>query len=412
MTQKNIYIALGFLILLLVMTTGIWFFFFRSTNSISTNTGSPTSAFGNNPSNSNTSSVNTDLNVNQTINTTASAEQKIFKITDGPVVGAMLIQTLRPTTTIARYINQDDGHVFDVPLGVAGAVPRVVSNVTIPGGQRAVWLEGGNAAIMQYVDDTGVVKTVYLGFPQATTTSVIQPTRIQFLPDNITDIAASPDGRSVAYLLKTQNGSDGYIAKSDGTNSKKVFSLPLSQLLISWPSQSTLLVQTKSAAGVTGMAFAVDIKSGSISQLVSAPGLSATADPFFSEIVYEKSDGTNEATYAHNIKNGTDMSLSFNPMPEKCIWSSLSINILYCAVPLQTTTANYLDLWHAGTASYPDGISAYALNSGLSVAIATPGSSDGGIASDIFEMSLSPDEQYLSFTTKGARALWGVLLSN
>ncbi len=29
-----------------------------------------------------------------------------------------------------------------------------------------------------------------------------------------------------------------------------------------------------------------------------------------------------------------------------------------------------------------------------------------------YEMALSPDEHYLSFTTKGSRELWGVRLSN
>jgi hypothetical protein len=411
MNQKNIYIALGTLLVAILLATGVWFFFFRSSASVSTTTSATDSSFGGNPvTTGNTAPASTD-NSNQTINTTTgAAAQKIFKIVDGPIVGATLIQTLRPTTTLARYIRQDDGHVFDVPLGVAGAVPRVVSNITIPGGQRAIWLEGGNAALVQYVDSS-VVKTVYLGFPHAATTTAVLPTRIQFLPDNIIDIAASPDGKSVVYLLKVAGGSNGYIARSDGLNSKKMFSLPLSELLVSWPSQGTILLETKSAAGVTGMTFTADAKSGSVSPLFLAEGLSATADPSFSEVLYEKSNGASQFTYAHNIKNGTDSPLSFNPIPEKCIWSALSALSLYCASPLQYVGAHYLDLWHQGAASAIDSLFFYNLANGANKILVTPGSLDDGVQADILEMALSPDEHYLSYTTKGSRALWGVILA-
>ncbi len=390
----------------------VWFFFFRSTGTLTTDGNTPSSLFGNSPDSTNTqTNSNTGANGTQAINTTVAAAQKIFKITDGPIVGATLIQTLHPTTTLARYIRQDDGHVYDVPLGVAGVVPRIVSNVTIPGGQRAIWIEGGNGAVLQYVDDANIVKTVYMGFPVATSSGGILPTRLQFLPDNIVDIAASPDGKSVAYLIKTTTGSDGYIAKSDGTGSKKTFSLPLSQMLISWPSDGSLLVQTKSAAGITGIAFSIDTKSGGVSQLVTAAGLTATANRTFSDIVYKKADGISNATYAHNIKNGGNISLSFSPIPEKCIWSVQNNALMYCAAPLQYVSPDYLDTWHQGVTSAPDALFFYNLSNGANAAIASPGSADGGILSDIFEMALSPNEHYLSFTTKGSRALWGVLLS-
>ena len=410
MNQK-IYIWVGGVLVLFLLITGIWFFFFRSTAAVSTG-GITSSGFGSVPNTTNTVPASTDTSGTQTINTTTTAAaQKICDRTAGPIVGATLIQTLRPTTTIARYIRQDDGHVFDVPLGVAGAVPRVVSNITIPGGQRALWLESGNAAIIQYVDDNNVVKTVYLGFPTSTTTTAALPTRIQFLPDNIIDIAASPDGKSVVYLIKTAGGSDGYVAQSSGINSRRLFSLPLSQLLISWPSQSTMLVQTKSASGVIGMVFSIDVKSGAATQLVAAPGLTAITDPTFSHVIYQTADGINQpSSYSNTIKNSLNTRLSFNPFPEQCIWSAKNTSVMYCANP-QTPTANYLDLWHQGAIDGAESIFSYNLSTNSTAAVAIPGSSDGGVTSDILEMALSPDEHYLSYTTKGGRALWGVTLA-
>jgi hypothetical protein len=409
MDLKYIYTWVGWTLVLLLIIGGLWFFFFRSASS---STNSPAQSFFGTPVNTSTTVTNNNgtSNGSQTITSPQVASQKIFLIAQGPIAGATLIQTLNPTTTLARYINQEDGHVYDLPLDMPGAVPRVVSIVTIPGAERVLWVEQGNAAILQYLDSS-VVKSVYLGFPTATTSINILPTRIQFLPDNIIDIAASPDGKSVAYLLKTASGSDGYIAKSDGTGTKKMFSLPLSQVLISWPAQTTLLVQSKSAVGVPGIAFAVDAKSGVVIPLIYAQGLTAIADETFTHVIYQTADGSiNPPTYIREIKTGLNKPLDLSPYPEQCIFSNSNSILTYCAEPVSAVN-NYLDLWHAGIMSNSENIFSFNINTGTSSAVAFPGSADGGVQSDILEMALSPNEHYLSFTTKGARSLWGVRLA-
>ena len=412
--KKNIYIVAASLVVLLLIAAGVWFFFFRS--SAPTQTNNQASSFGSPANNTSGGVGNTSLpNGTQTVinNPGQAAQQKIFQISSAPVVGATLIQTLHPTTTLARYIRQEDGHVFDLPLDVPGAVPRVVSNVTIPGGMRAVWVEGGNA-VMQYLDGN-TVKSVYLGFPTSTSTdaSVTLPTKIRFLPDAIVDVAASPDGTSIAYMLKTSSGVDGYIAKADGTGSKKTFVLPLSQVLLSWPSPGNLLVQTKSAAGVPGMLFSVEIKSGSVTPLVYGAGITATADRAFSKVVYQLVPDTGlRSSYAHDVKTGADRALSFDPYPEKCAWSPSAISIAFCATPLAYVPLNYLDLWHVGAASVADALFSFNVATGQTTIVATPGGADGGVQSDMLEIAVSLDGHYLSFTNKGSRTLWGVRLGS
>jgi len=392
----------------------VWFLFFRPA---STNVTPSTTLFGTSVNNTTTATNNTSDNTaaNGTLPAAQSSTQKIFEITQGPIAGATLIQTLHPTTTLARYINQDDGHVYDMPLDVAGAVPRVVSDVTIPGASRALWLEAGNAAILQYIDTDGTtVKSVYLGLPTATSSAQIGATRIQFLPDNIIDIAASPDGKSVAYLLKTSNGSDGYTARSDGTGAKKLFSLPLAQVLIQWPATKTILVSTKSDFNSEGMLFAVNSTSGSVAPVLYGQDLTAIADPSFTNIIYQAvSQTTNDkSTYIHQVKTGGEAPLPFNPFPEQCIFSTATSTGMYCAAPLSYEAPGFLDLWHQGAASAADAIYSFNLQNDSAALVAAPGSGNqGGTASDILEMALSPDDHYLSFTTKGSRELWGVRLT-
>lgn len=338
------------------------------------------------------------------------SQQIIFKIADGPIAGATIIETTRPTTTVARYVKQENGHVFDQPLDVPGAVARSISNTTIPGVRRAVWVSGGSGVILQYLSD-GITKSVYLGFPAATTTATsTRPNKIQFLPDNIVDIAASSNGSQIAYLLRTASGVTGYTANTDGSASAQLFTLPLSQVTLSWPAQGALLAVSKSSAGVPGVAYSIALSSGRVMPLLHAAGLTASADRSFARVIFQTTPigATAPTTYSRNVAAGVDTALSFDPYPEKCLWSAVATTTLYCAAPLEYVPANYLDLWHLGAASVPDSVFSFDIAAGETTVVAIPGSQDGGEPSDILEMSLSPDEDYLSFIARGTRALWGV----
>lgn len=400
----------GALFVLLV----IWFFFLRSPGLEPTDTiGQQT--FGAGDTRVGVNPTEGEDNSTQSIQSPTS-QQKVFKISSGPVAGATFMQEARPTTTIARFVMQQNGHVLDLAIDSPGSVARAISNTTIPGATEVVWEMGSDAtrqvargAVLRYVDQESI-KSVALTFPAAATTTTIAPVRIQFLPDNIRSLAASPDGSSIVYLISTVSGSDGYVARADGTNQKKLFSLPLSQVLVSWPSSGVILATSKAAAGVPGIAFSINATSGAVAPVLYATGLTTTADFGFDQVVYQSADGTNKVTYAHNVKTNLDRTLSFDPIPEKCVWSRVQLSTMYCAVPLSYVPGDYIDLWHQGVASAADSIVSYNLITGQNTILATPGSAEGGTASDILQMALSADEKYLLYVRKGDRSLWGVRL--
>lgn len=398
-----------------------WFFFFRSPGLEPAET-VPQQTFGQ-------AGVQTGVNAAPSGQGSDSAatiqsptsKQKVFKISDGPVAGAAFMQDSRPTTTMARFVMQQNGHVFDLAIDSPGSVSRAASNTTIPGSVHAVWQmqtvagrQVAAAAVLQYVEG-GTIKSVALVFPQATTTAssiTAAPVRIQFLPDNLTSLAASPDGLSLAYLVKTEGGSDGYTASYDGTNPKKLFSLPLSQITISWPSAQVILATSKPATGVPGIALSISTASGAVSPILYASGLTTTANQGFTHVVYQSAAAQGRLTYAHDTKSNLDRPLSFDPIPQKCVWSRLEASLMFCAVPLSYTAPNYVDLWHQGAASAADSIVAYNLLTGQTTIMATPGGAEGGVASDIMQMALSADEKYLMYVAKGSRSLWGVRIGN
>src|SRR5438105_3074957 len=124
LTKLNLWVAVAGTAVLALFAFSVWFFLFRSTATLQTNSPTPTAPYFGTIEDVSVAGGNgsgtTGVNGTQPINTTTTGKQKIFQISTTPVVGATLIQTLHPTTTIARFIRQDDGHVFDVPLGVSG----------------------------------------------------------------------------------------------------------------------------------------------------------------------------------------------------------------------------------------------------------------------------------------------------
>lgn len=388
----------------------IWFMFFRPTSAPTVNQNGSITTSNSQSQSTGSNGTGSTPTVNGGVDTSTTPQAKIFKLADGPVEDATFVQTSNPTTTLARYVMQDSGHVFDIPADVQGAVARVVSNTTIPGLGQAQWLTKGAGAIIQYAQ-SGVIKTVSLGFPTSSmgaTSSV----SIHFLPDGVVGFATSPDGKSLVYMLPSGSGLSGYLARADGSSPVKLFSSVLSQMTLSWPSKNTLLLQTKEAAGVPGIAFEVSALTGAMTPLVYAQSLSASANPAFSKLLYQTAPaGAVRTTYAHDVASGKDLQLPFNPVPEKCAWSATKATILYCAAPLTSTPANYLDLWHLGLESAADSIFVFDIGQGITSLVALPGSKQGGVAADLASIHVSPDGQYILFVTKGDRSLWGVHLT-
>ena len=394
----------------LVVGVGVWFLFFSGSSTAPT-TAPNTTTSGETRTTTVGTQAGTQINVPSAAGPAASgaAGGIIFKIDNGPVAAATFIQTTRPTTTIARYVMQENAHVFDLAVDTPGAVARSVSNTTVPGIAQAQWAAGGTTALLQYIDG-GTVKTLSLTFPPASASSTDRTARMRFLPDGITGAAFSPDGKSVAYLLTSAAGADGYTALADGSSAKKLFSLPLSQLVLSWPSAGTLLAYSKSSAGVSGVAFSIDSKSGAVTPLLYASGLTVTANQNLSSVLYQTRNSDTAISYVRDIKTGLNKRLQYVSSPERCAWSKSVSAAVYCAALLRDTSPGYLDFWHQGTVSATDVVVGYNLQTGQSAIIAVPGGKDGGVDSDILSLAVSPGDQYLLFIKKDDHSLWGIRL--
>src|SRR3989344_6619966 len=137
----------------LVALLGVWFLFFSGSSNTPT-TAPNTTTSGETRTTTVGTQAETQTNVPSASGPAASgtAGGIIFKIDNGPVAAATFMQTTRPTTTIARYVMQENAHVFDPAVDTPRAGARSVSNTTVPGITQAQWAAGGTTALLQYID--------------------------------------------------------------------------------------------------------------------------------------------------------------------------------------------------------------------------------------------------------------------
>src|SRR3989338_2078452 len=159
-------------------------------------------------------------------------------------------------TTSARYhknIPENLGHLFERRADGADEEKRI-SNFTIPQVLRAIWaLDGRRAVIFYNLDDQ--IRKLLIDYSAATP-------KTNFLPDAVADVAFSPDSKSIAFLNDLSETQNIFFSSSDFRNQRKILDNNVPGFEISWISQNTLALKTKSSYAVRGFLYMLDINTG------------------------------------------------------------------------------------------------------------------------------------------------------
>ena len=115
--------------------------------------------------------------------------------------------------------------------------------------------------------------------------------------------------------------------------------------------------------------------------------------------------GSAIATRLVNIRTGTTTEVIFNTLADKCVWSTLRKNELYCAVPNNVPSAIYPDDWYKGKVSFVDKIWHMDTNTGEVHLIANLLTLSNKLI-DVTQLVLDPKENYLYFINKNDLTPW------
>lgn len=418
--MKKLLITLIIVLALAAIGGGVyyWYYFILNSNVASIPGGNPLenifSPFNNSNSQPttpiNTAPIATTTEENNTVtvdNVQVFSLPKLRKISTNPVAGFFASSTA--STSIVRYMDRGTGHLFEAN-NVSNEV-KTLSNTTLPRIYEAYGNKSGTNFIIRYLrDDEETVSNFYTELRSTGTTTTQTPFELKgkFLSPEVNQIAISPSGdRVFTWNIESGNGV-GYISSFDEKTKAKVYSSPLTQVNVDWPEASTLVLSTKASSVASGFIYTINTKTGDMRSIIgNLKGLTGKMSRDGSKILLSAIVNSSIVSSIRDLKTLTNSDLLFKTLSEKCVWSNVTKNDLYCAVPTQIPNGVYPDDWYRGRVSFIDQIWHVDTKTGENHQLADLIElSDTQI--DAVQLTLDPKEDTLYFINKNDLSLWAL----
>ena len=316
-------------------------------------------------------------------------EQKLLQLTTFPVIAPSLN---REENKILFY-KKEGGNLLSTDFH--GAHQEKVSKITVVGLDDAVWAKTRDRAALFYLDQETMKSFVQIGTSSVTV-----------LPQDITSLSWSPDGKLIAYTVLKDNQLDLTIIESSGKNAKTVFRTPLRDSRIQWASVDTISFLTAPSGLAEGFLFAFSRAKGSFKKLLGPYfGLTTLWSPDSAQALISttKRGGKELKLSLYTAVSGKLTDLPLHTLPEKCVWATLKE--IYCAEP-RNKAANIVwpDDYYRGEILTSDQIIRFDLERNESETIFNEG------VFDITNPILTKTADYLFFIDGTGGMLWRLKL--
>lgn len=422
-------------IVVLLVSGGLYWYFLTRPNTVSVTGGAPSSAGsafpsgfqplnrpGNGPGGPAGGSGQSQGTAGQAANTgVAPLQLPVLRLLSDSPVGGYGTADSGASTTV-RWIDRGRGNIYEADYSSADIT--TLSNTLVPRIYQSAWNADLSAAIAWMIPSgTETPSAVYAKLiPQkpveASSTGGLGNTATPYelrggnLPDNLIGYAASPDGKKLFILERTADGSTGYISPFDGSNTTKLFDSPLTQVNVSWPTPDIIAVVTKGSAAEDGYLYFVSVKTGVWTRIIGPlPGLSALVSHDGKYVIVSAAGNNNNIlTSIYSVADKTAEDAVVRTLADKCVWGNLYPDTAYCAVPSQPVSGTYPDDWYKGTLSTVDKIWRLDAPTGeVHLVSSLVDRADRVI--DAYNLGLDPGDNYLFFMNKNDLSLWSLDLA-
>lgn len=364
--------------------------------------------------------TNTETNGGMIIGENGQLVSLLRKLHNAPVAGvSAFTKRVAGTTTqdvIARYIERGLGHIYETNMSTLKE--ERISNETRLKIYDALWGNAGNGVAIRYLngDTNDTIQTysmVLRDIKNATGTE--EGRRVEsdgvFLPENMSEVAISQEkDNRLFYLLPTGDSSVGITAGFDGKKQVQVFDSPLKEWLPFWPNDKLITLTTKPSQNVPGFMFFLDTQTGKTTKILGRiSGLTTLTSSDGKNVLYSESKNGGLGLYVYGVAGDVKTKLSLATLPDKCVWSKLKKEVLYCGVPQVIPSGSLPDGWYQGAMSFSDDIWMIDITTGITTMLASP-LKIAGEEIDATKLLLSPDESFLLFVNKKDSAPWSLKL--
>ena len=395
---------------------GLIFFYFSSnkTGINATSTPQTTNPFGTTPGNKEVGTSTQTQQNNQTSPGTFKNLNKLIQLYKNPTSGAVFF--IKNNQNILRFVDRAVGNIYEyLPDSQTGEVQRI-TNTTIPKIQESMWSGSGNNLVLRYLDNnTDNINSfsAKIKIDSTSTDSLGELTGL-FLPQNIKQLAINPGGDKIFALVdkSDKSGTYGFVVNLDGSSKKVVFDSPISYWNISWPKENVVTLTTKPNYIDTGLLYFFNPQTYSMDKILeNITGLSTLTNKDASLIAYSYSVENSFYLNVYDAINKISKNLVIKTLADKCVWGNNNTKILYCAIPKVIAADNYPDAWYQGLESFSDDIWKMNTETGEVTQIYQIGSNEN-VDIDVFDLKISPDDKYLTFSNKTDLSLLLLELNN
>lgn len=262
------------------------------------------------------------------------------QITPRQVAGFMVYGTSSP---IVRFVLKENGHIIDI--NTVTQEEKRLSNVTIPGIQRASFIENGNTVVLQYTqENSDIVETLVIeNIGRESQTSGT------YLEENIISLYPEESGQ-IIYNVRHNVGSRIKAYTVSNKSLRTLTDIPLHDVEIIGISNRYIYTQTKPTYTSVGYLLRISKTGGDLERIYE--GIEGSS--------YIMSDSTDTIFSTHGTVNSTSINrtsgelINFNlkTIASKCVFDNEDI---YCGIP-QAMSGNTPDSWFMGLTTFTDSL--------------------------------------------------------
>jgi len=333
---------------------------------------------------------------------TAGSPKRLFQLTQTAISGSVAV-----STSTVRYIERQTGRVYEI--SPEGEGMKRITSTTILKTTDSFFSPKGDEVLIRYEQAEGEAKlqNFLAHIPSATSTP------LELTGAFIAKSAGFAAGRaddSLFYLEKSGNYTNGILTNFKNEKRKLIFFSPFGEFNTDFPNKDTVILLTKPSYSAPGFLYSINTKSQKLDKILGGiAGLTGLLSGDGKWVYYSESVNRLIKTKFFDILSKQSQDLGVNTLPEKCVWSRIKNDVIYCAVPSLIPGANYPDDWYQGLVSFDDNIWQISLGTGETSVILSPDFYLGE-GTDAVNLSLSPEESYLLYTNKKDGTLWSYKL--
>ena len=332
-------------------------------------------------------------------------ESVLQQLTTTPVAGFVATTTSDGAPSV-RFVERITGNIYQVDPEKIEAVR--VTNTTIPGVYEAIWNKNATRVVLRYLDENDVIKTFNAHIVSGTSVSTIDG---RFLPDDIDFFTTDAVGENIFYTIRGDRETLLKKSSFDGSGVETVYRSFLHELLYEITNSGKIFFTTKASGLVAGLVYSLEEGGGAVPEklLDGILGLTVNTSPYGDRILLSKSTSGDFGLFLFELKTRDMRLFSVKTLPEKCGWSPVNRNIVYCGVPFVVSEDLYPDSWYQGKISFSDSIWEIDVSRDVTRLLVDL-RLERDFTIDMVNLAVSESGEYLFFINKRDSSLWSLRL--